>query len=290
MEVLLSGLNSYLGKRAMSNLNGGEFHVHGIARDLDLFRAKMFDEPTGSLDRVDLLRKGAEFETFKIHGGVQLAIYITHVPTLGEMVNLNLELITLKNFIQLAERNGCKRIVYIARLMDKPYMGYIQQVLIESGLTFTIVLKNLAIGKGSVLDKYMHQVINSKYLPYDGDFANIKFNPISALDLIRWLYNVDWEKNFQNELIEIGGPNTVTVRDIFRLYKKNLYPEATVKSFQVPGLFMKLWFKKLYKVNKEDLIEFKRLMTMEYPIDNTTWKNIMLFSFTPLDQVIRLDQ
>lgn len=290
MEVLLSGLNSYLGKRAMSNLSREDYNVHGIVRDLDLFKSKVFETVTATLDKVDLLRRGKEFEAYKIESGVGLAIYITHVPTLGELVNLNLELITLKNFIELTKLNGGKRIVYIARLMDKPFIRDIEALLKASNIAYTIVLKNLAIGKGSVLDKYMHILINGKYLPYDNTFANVKFNPISSLDLLRWVYNVDWDKCFINETIEIGGPSTITVQEIYRLYKKTLYPNAEVKSILVPHFIMSLVFKKAYHIHKEDLIEFKRLMEREYPIDNSSWKNEMLFSFTPIDQVIKLDQ
>ena len=290
MEVLLSGLNSYLGNRAMGNLSREDFNVHGIARDLDLFKSKVFESITATLDKVDLLRKGKEFDGFSIDSGIGLSIYITHVPTLGELVNLNLELITLKNFIELTKRNGGRRIVYIARLMDKPFINDIEALLKSSNITYTIVLKNLAIGKGSVLDKYMHRLINGKYLPYDKLFANVRFNPISSLDLLRWIYNVDWDKHFINETIEIGGPSTITVQEMFRLYKKMLYPNADVKSILLPHFIMSLVFRKAYHIHKEDIIDFKRLMEKEYPIDNTSWKNDMLFSFTPLDQVIKLDQ
>ncbi len=290
MEVLLSGLNSYLGKRAMSNLSKEDFNVHGIVRDLDLFKSRLFEKITATLDKVDLLRKGKEFDSFKIDSGIGLAIYITHVPTLGEYVNLNLELITLRNFIELTKLNGGRRIVYIARLMDKPYINEVEALLKVSNITYTIVLKNLAIGKGSVLDKYMHQLINGKYLPYDKFFANVKFNPISSLDLLRWIYNVDWDKNFINETIEIGGSSTVTVQEMYRLYKKTLYPNADVKSILLPHFIMSMVFQQAYHIHKEDVIEFKRLMEREYPIDNTSWKNTMLFSFTPLAEVIKLDQ
>ncbi|WP_099371641.1 hypothetical protein [Sphingobacterium sp. 1.A.5] len=290
MEVLLSGLNSYLGKRAMSNLSKEDFNVHGIVRDLDLFKSRLFEKITATLDKVDLLRKGKEFDSFKIDSGIGLAIYITHVPTLGEYVNLNLELITLRNFIELTKLNGGRRIVYIARLMDKPYITEVEALLKASDITYTIVLKNLAIGKGSVLDKYMHQLINGKYLPYDKFFANVKFNPISSLDLLRWIYNVDWDKNFINETIEIGGSSTVTVQEMYRLYKKTLYPNADVKSILLPHFIMSMVFQQAYHIHKEDVIEFRRLMEREYPIDNTSWKNTMLFSFTPLAEVIKLDQ
>lgn len=290
MEVLLSGLNSYLGKRAMSNLARDGFNVHGIVRDLELFNARKTEESTATLDRVDLLRKGKEFDAFKIDSDLGLAIYITHVPSLGEYVNLNLELITLKNFIELTKLNGGGRLVYIARLMDKPFVPHIEALLKASNIVYTIVLKNLAIGKGSVLDKYMHQLINAKYLPYDNMFAKVKFNPISSLDLLRWIYNVDWDKHFINQTIEIGGPKTITVQEMYRLYKKTLYPNAEVKSILLPHFIMNMMFKKAYHIHKEDVIEFKRLMQQEYPIDNTSWKNIILFSFTPLDQVIKFDQ
>ena len=270
----------------MSNLHKEDFQVHGLVRDVDLFRARLTEELTGTLNKVDLLRKGKEFEQFKLDSNADLAIYITHVPDLGEMVNLNLEVITLSNFIELARRNGCNRIVYIARLMDKPFIHAIRSVLDSCGIAYTIVLKNLAIGKGSVLDRYMRQVLNSKYLPYDSALAKLKFSPISALDLLRWIYNVDWNKNFINEVIEIGGPNTVTVQEMFRLYRKNLFPNSPVKSIKLPHSIMSIFYKKFYHINSEDLVEFKRLMKREYPIDNSHWKQIILFSFTPLDQVI----
>jgi len=274
----------------MSNLSKEDFNVHGIVRDLDLFKSRLFEKITATLDKVDLLRKGKEFDSFKIDSGIGLAIYITHVPTLGEYVNLNLELITLRNFIELTKLNGGRRIVYIARLMVKPYINEVEALLKASDITYTIVLKNLAIGKGSVLDKYMHQLINGKYLPYDKIFANVKFNPISSLDLLRWIYNVDWDKNFINETIEIGGSSTVTVQEMYRLYKKTLYPNADVKSILLPHFIMSMVFQQAYHIHKEDVIEFRRLMEREYPIDNTSWKNTMLFSFTPLAEVIKLDQ
>jgi len=286
MEVIISGLNSYLGKRAMSNLNKEDFLVHGLVRDVDLFRARSIEEPTGTLNKVDLLRRGKEFDEFRLEKDADLAIYITHVPDLGEVVNLNLEIVTLRNFIELARRNGCKRILYIARLMDKPFIHAISSVLESCGIDYTIVLKNLAIGKGSVLDRYMRQVLHSKYLPYDSALAKLKFSPISALDLLRWIYNVDWNKNFINQVIEIGGPNTLTIQEMFRLYRKNLFPNSPVKSIKLPHSIMSILYKKFYHINSEDLIEFKRLMEREYPIDNSHWKQIILFSFTPLDQVI----
>lgn len=290
MEVLLSGLNSYLGRRAVGHLNRDDFHVHGIVRDLSLFKSRMIEEPTASLAQVDLLRRGERYETFRIGSGVGLSIYISHVPTLGEMVNLNLELITLKNFIELVKVNQCNRLIYIARLMDKPYIHHIETMLQSSGLVYTIILKNLAIGKGSVLDRYMHQLINGKYLAYDPRFARVKFSPISALDLLRWIYNINWEKEFRCKTVEIGGPTTITVQEMFRLYKKLLYPEATVQSFKLPRFIMRLIFKRMYHIHQEDLIEFRRVMKFEYPIDNRSWKNHVLFVFTPLDQVILGDQ
>ncbi|MGO1521027.1 MAG: hypothetical protein ACTHZ1_03945 [Sphingobacterium sp.] len=290
MEVLISGLNSYLGRRAAGHLNREDFHVHGIVRDLTLFKSRMFEEPTASLDKVDLLRKGAEYDAFRVGPAVGLAIYISHVPTLGEVVNLNLELVTLKNFIELAKLNQCRRLIYIARLMDKAYVHHIESALRSFGMDYTIVLKNLAIGKGSVLDRYMHQLINGRYLPYDPRFASVEFNPLSALDLLRWIYTVNWEKEFHEKTIEIGGPTTITVQEMFRLYKKVLYPNATVKSFRLPQFIMRFIFKKMYHVNQEDLIEFRRVMRYEYPIDNSSWKNRILFAFTPLDQVVLQDQ
>ena len=124
--------------------------------------------------------------------------------------------------------------------MDKPFISVIRSILEKAEITFTIILKNLAIGKDSVLDRYMRQLLQSKYLPYDSSFANVKFSPISALDLLRWIYNVDWNKNFINTQIEIGGPRTLTVQEMFRLYRKTLFPKSPVKSIKLPHFVMSI--------------------------------------------------
>ena len=83
MEVLISGLNSYLGRRAAGHLNREDFHVHGIVRDLTLFKSRMFEEPTASLDKVDLLRKGAEYDAFRVGPAVGLGYLHIACPYVG---------------------------------------------------------------------------------------------------------------------------------------------------------------------------------------------------------------
>ena len=56
MEVLITGLNTYLGRRAVSHLNSEEFRVTGLVRNLELFNKRLNEPVTADLIEIDLFK------------------------------------------------------------------------------------------------------------------------------------------------------------------------------------------------------------------------------------------
>lgn len=287
MEVLVSGLNSYVGRRAASHLEAEDFRVHGLIRDIDFFRAKSFEPITANLFSLDLLKTDAHYCSFKIDN-IDMGIYFIQSPYFGDLISLQVELTRLKNFISLLRRNLCHRILFIARLMDTSYVSHVQQLFEQYKVNYTIVMKNITLGRECLADRYFKTLLQEKYVWYDEALAGIEFKPVFALDLLRWIRCIDWKDNFINQIIEFAGVRTMTVQELFRMYKELHNVESV--GVPVPHKLYNFFFRKNKSLPKDDALEIKRMFAYEYPLDNSSWAKRIPFSFTPIEDVILKDK
>ncbi|MFD2599814.1 hypothetical protein ACFSQ3_12715 [Sphingobacterium corticis] len=287
MGMLISGLNSYLGRRAASNLASENCEVFGLIRDAELFKTTGFEPITAELLNIDLLRKGKAYATCRLDN-LDMGICFAPPTNLDDQVSLQVELTRLRNFIALLQANACNRIVYLATLVDREYLSYVRKLFSDLGVIYTLVLTNITLGKNSLADRYFRQLMSEKYIWYDNALANVQFRPISSLDVLRWLRTVNWKEDFKDQVIELGGIQQMSVRDLFRMYK-NLNEVENV-GVAVPHFIYKLFFKQRRELQKEDHLEIKRMFKYEYPLDNSTWAKRVSFSFTPIEEAILEDQ
>jgi len=288
MEVLINGLNTYLGGRAASHLQEDDFNVHGIVRNLNVFNTRLREPLHAQLHEVDLIRLGPSFHELFIKS-LDVAYYFTQVHDFSDKFTLNLEILSLKNYIELIKRNNCRRLIFIARLMDRKYIAQIERVLKEERIDYTIVLKSVAIGKGSVVDTYIKNLLKFSYVPYMKKVANIHFKPIAALDVLKFVKKVAINTNFVGQTIGLGGPKEMTFQSLFRLYAQNFSPNMKFHGVSVPAFLLNIIHKNIYHINEEDHLEFNRLMEFEYPINNQPWFDRFPFGFTSISQTIIKD-
>lgn len=286
MKVLISGLNSYIGRRATSHLQTQDFQVFGIVRDIRLFRSRCSEPITATLDSVDLLLGGMECHSYR-QDNLDFGIFFVQSPDFGDPLSLSVELTRLKNFVGILKRNLCARILFVARLIDKRYIQYVEDVLSEMDMHYTVILKNIAIGKDSLADRYFRHLLTRKMLFYDRDMAQVEFKPIYSLDVLRWIRTVDWQRLFVNQVVELGGIREMSLRELFYLYRQ-------VYNVQNKGIPLPHKLYNLFNVNskilhREDVAELRRVLHYEYPVDNSAWARLVPFSFTPIEEVILSD-
>lgn len=286
MVVLICGLNSYLGRRAASNLNNEDFKVHGLVRDIDLFNAVTFEPVTSELYHLDLLKYKRTQPKFKVPS-FDLGIYFTESPFLGDKLGLQMELTRLKNFVSLLKSNHTNRILFVARIIDKDYIQFVQNLLEEYKTKFTVILCNIALGKESLADRYFRKLLTEKVVLYDKGLADVEFRPIGALDIYRWLRSIDWSSLFHNEIIELGGIQSMSVQKLYRLYRE--LNKVENKGVLVPKFLHNIMLRSSKLLHRDDVLEIKRMLRYEYPLDNTYWAKKVAFSFTPIEKVILQD-
>jgi hypothetical protein len=287
-EVLICGLNNYLGRRAVAHFANDEINVTAITRNTTLFFSRLKEPPTAKLHAVDLVRRSGDFESFKI-ANLEAAIYFAQAPTLNDAVNIKLEIIALQNFIELVKRQSCWRIIYVARLMDRKYLQPVIELFNTQGIQYTIVLKNCTVGKGSMLDNIFKVLEKQRVVVYVNKIAKLKFQPIAALDVIRWLQSMLAIEAFVDRIIELGGPTIMNFRDFFQVYGRFSPKHIHPRTLSLPKQLVKFIFTKLYKVNGENFEEFRHVIRHENVVDNTVWQQYMPFELTPIERAIELD-
>lgn len=287
MKVLISGLNSYIGRRATSHLQTEDFDVFGLIRDIRLFQSQNNEPITATLDALDLLKVDEKSHVYR-QNELDYGIFFVESPDFVDPLSLSVELTRLKNFVDILKRNFCSRVLFFARLIDKKYIQHIQDLLLQMGMEYTVVLNNIVIGRDSLADRYFRHLLTQKILFYDRDMAKVEFRPVYVLDVFRWIRTVDWQHLFINKVIELGGIREMSLRELFYLYRRLCGTKN--KSVSLPH-----WVYNIFNVNskilhREDIVELRRVLHQEYPVDNLAWAKLVPFSFTPIEDVICNDE
>jgi len=286
-KVLISGLNTYLGRRASCHLQAKDFDVTGLVRNLSIFNKIVKERVTAKLFELDLLRKGEAYDNFEV-SDVNFGIYFTQVPSLDNNIQLQLELLGLRNFIEICKRGGNNRIIYVARLMDEHFLEPVRNLLEVLRVRYTIVIKSSAIGRESILNRVFAKLAKRQTVFYWNWVASLKFHPLPLLDVYRWLREMPWEDHFFSEVIYLGGNEEITFRSLFYQYL-NCTSETQKREVGVNKFFAKLLLSRFNDINKEDIDEFRRVLYYEKNVDNSAWQKIQPFQFTPLKAYVCQD-
>ncbi len=282
MDILISGLNNYVGRRCTSLMADEDFRLFAITRNRKLFEQRMSDPIHAQIVEVDLL-KGDTGDDIELPY-LDASFYFTQVPTLDDMVNVKVELLYLRNFIRLIKRLNCNRLVYVARLMDRRYLQPILDLLKEFQMDYTVVLKNIVVGKDCLLYDIYQQISVRKTVFYSKQYGGGLLQPIGIHDFIRWLKAILHVPNFHYNVIELGGGESISTVDLYRLYRKLKMKLKVQRIISLPNWLFGLIYRRNMNDNTE-VSEFLRLMQVNGVVDNS-WSNYLPFKFTPLKEIL----
>ncbi len=282
MEVLVCGLNSYLGRASVSCLHGDGYNVHGLVRDVRLLSYYIKTPVTANIVTVDLIKKGKAYEDFSLDR-LDLSFYFTQIPDLDDNIAIQYELLSLRHFILLSQRNGCNRVIYVGRTYDKNYLDDIKALFVELRVAYTIVLKDIAIGMGTSFDRFMTRMMVHKYIFLFNPTGKIRFSPFVLNDIFRWIKKIPWKENFIHEEIEFGGAQILDLKDLFleRIKKqglKDVYKIISVRN----KTFAQFLNRSMYGIRPDTYSEYILNVTRGNFADNSKWQTLVAFEYTPI--------
>ncbi len=282
MNLLLCGLNSYLGRAGLAYLPDDKHSVFGIARDVGLLKEKMGAGINATLYSVDLIKKGVAYDSFNIEG-LNLSIYFAQIPNQKDQLGVQYELLSLRNFIFLSRQNGCDRIVYVGRAHDKGYLKAVEALFVELGVVYTILLKDLAIGLGSSFDLFMDELLKTKNIFLYAGLVNKKFKPIILADLFSFIKSVNWQESFINQCLEFGGEQLMSVNELVKWSIKIRGQQDKHQVFSIPSKLLTIWINKLLHGVDRDIYDDYLLGIMGGgESHNSLWQGQVDFKTSPI--------
>lgn len=266
MNVLISGINNYVGRRCAGLMADEDCHLFAITRNKELLEERISEPLRAKIVELDLLKEDA------VLGAVGLprfdaSFYFAQAPTVDDPVNAGVELLCLRNFVHLIRKLQCNRLVYVAKLMDRKFLKPVLDLLKELQVDYTVVLKGLIVGKNCLIYNIYQRLIDKSVVFYPKICDRKIFHPIGIKEFAVWLKAILYLPAFYHRVVEVRGPEAVSALGLYRLYRKLKVKLRMQRLVPLPDWLWRLVYQKRRCDEGEDA-ELHALMRVEEGADN----------------------
>ena len=282
MNVLVSGLNNYVGRRCASLMADDNFKVFAITRNKALFERVVSEPIRAQIIELDLLKNDVNKDIGL--RDVDASYYFSQVPRLDDAINLRVELLCLRNFIHLITRLNCNRLVYIAELVDQTRLQPILNLLQEYAVQYTVVLRTVILGKDSLLFRFYQEMSERKIVFYSKKFGGGLLRPLGVQDFIRWLKLILHIPGLYCRVIEVSGGELISGVELYRLYRQLTGRLNVQRIVSLPNWLARLLHRQSGDISAESQ-SFVFPLHTEEKVDNN-WNTHLTFVFTPLTEIL----
>lgn len=260
--MLVVGANGYVGSRLVNHLVEDGQRVVALVRSKD-----RFIYPDVIKDRIEVIEcdlldlKSLE----KIPEDIKCAFYLVHSLSSSKEKFYDLEATSAHNFRERILKTEAKKIVYLSGLsvgdQKSEHMRSrhnVTEILGNSHIPLVTFKAGIVIGAGSASFELMRDLVEKVPLMIAPRWVSSKCQPIGIVDVLYYLTRVVDVPIDKDLDLEIGGPETLT-------YKEMLYRFAKMRGLKrliisVPVLTPRLSSYWLYFVTSSNMFLAKRLI------------------------------
>ena len=245
-RVLLTGATGYIGGRLLPKLEESGHHVRCLVRQPERLHGRV--GPQTEVVGGDLLVESTLAQALE---GIDTAYYLVHsMGDAGEFEEK--ERLAASNFAAAALRAGVRKIIYLgglgndsdlsAHLSSRQDVG---RTLRNSGVPTIEFRASIIIGSGSLSFEMVRALVNKLPVMITPRWVNTPAQPIAVEDVIRYLLAALEAPADESEILDIGGADTVTYREIMREYAcqrglKRLFVPVPVLTPRLSSLWLGL--------------------------------------------------
>tara|TARA_B110000263_G_scaffold166594_1_gene145034 strand:- start:1324 stop:2766 length:1443 start_codon:yes stop_codon:yes gene_type:complete len=232
VNILISGATGYVGSRLVVGLSG-EHQVKSLVRNKVSYKSK-FGHLNTTICQGDL----SDLESIEGHfENVDVAFYLVHSLSAGNKF-YDIELKCAQNFVIAAQKHKVKKIVYLGGLSDnsKPLSPHLKSrnevgvILRESGISCIEFQSSIIIGEDGLSYEIMKSLVNKLPIMITPRWVSSLAQPIWINDVIRYLKKSISIPVSGGLIVQIGGPDVVTYRNLMAAYA-DIYG---LKRFMIP--------------------------------------------------------
>ena len=132
-----------------------------------------------------------------------------------------------RKIVSLSKKAKIKKFVFFSGLGVSPNssLGYFiskykaEQLIVNSGLNYTIFRPSYIVGKNDLLTKHLKKQIKKKKIEIPGS-GNYSIQPIYINDVVKIILQSVLELKFENKIIDLVGPEYITFEKYVKLFSK----------------------------------------------------------------------
>ena len=217
--ILVTGATGYVGGRLVPRLVEKGYKVRAIARDA----SRLMNRWEGvEIVQGDVLNKDSLQNVFK---DVDTAYYLIHSMG-GEGEFSKTDIRAAENFASTVEQQGVNRIIYLGGLssseeqLSKHLTSRLQtgDTLRKFGVPVTEFQAGVIVGSGSLSFEMIRYLTERLKFMITPKWVNTKTQPIAIRDVLRYLVDALTIEKSKGEIIEIGGEDILTYKELMRIY------------------------------------------------------------------------
>jgi len=241
--ILLTGASGYVGGRLLTALEAAGHRVRCLARRPEFLQPRV--GPATLVVKGDVLDRASLAAALE---GVDTAYYLVH--SMGSSNTFEEEeRRAAGNFADAAHAAGVRRIVYLGGLGSgsrlSPHLASRQEtgrVLRESGVPTVEFRASIIIGSGSLSFEMIRALVDRLPVMVMPRWVRIKSQPITIEDVIAYLLAALDVALAESVVLEIGGEDVVSYRDIMREYAR----QRGLKRLMIPVPVLTPWLSSLW--------------------------------------------
>jgi nucleoside-diphosphate-sugar epimerase len=218
-SLFITGSGGFIGRRFLERLESSKYET-AYCLELDLHRLDWLPSGNGKFhpiqaDLLDVQKYSAQLE--------ECDTIVHFAAATGKKVSrqayFNVNALGTKVLVDEAQRLGVRRILHLSSIAvkypDKLHYYYAQskeeseKAVTSSGLSYTILRPTIVIGENGPVWNSLTKLARLPVIPLFGG-GKAKIQPIYLDDLVDLLLEILDGNNFNNQVIELGGPEVIT--------------------------------------------------------------------------------
>lgn len=212
MKVLLAGANSYIASQLIPCLIEKGHQVICVARDKKYFTIQHNYDGIVVLNG-DLLRSHS-IEDFPVD--IDAAFYLANRLTQTSGF-AGLEALSAQNFMDALNKTHCSQLITVGDL-HATSREHIEKILASGRASLTGLQTSMIVGPGSISMELFRALTENKPIVITKAWSEANIQPIYIGDLLGYLLDCLLNRSTYNRKFEIGGPQTITFKQMLLLY------------------------------------------------------------------------
>lgn len=294
MEILLTGVTGYIGKRLLNALLLEGHNITCCVRD-----QSRFDYPMEYSDQISIIETdfstSDNFKSLKTKS-IDVAFFLIHSLKSGTKKFESKENEIAQNFKFLANKLSCKQVIYLGGIANSDELSQhlssrksVEYHLKSNRYALTILRAAIIVGSGSASFEIIRDLVEKLPIMVTPKWVNTKCQPIAIRNVVNYLKAIILKEETYNRVFDIGGPDILS-------YKQMMLDFAAVRGlsrriYTIPVMTPRLssyWLYFITATNYSLAVNLVKSMKIEVVCKNDSLKGIVDEPLIPYKKAVSM--